>query len=442
MASHLSDSNATGKASPSPFARSSRRTPSSLGINSPTSTGRAAPLQKAASGFDQSSRAPSSGLNNSSSSLTEESPPIRPTAYDPNGAIVTKGFRTDEEFWAMFRDVKTLGRGHFAKVKQIQHIETEETFAVKILDKTMADNGVEDMVREFKMLRTLQHPNIIKLYAAYETPRKLYLVTEIATGGELMKRLGETARVYSEATVLHYVRTMLDAIDYMHKKNCAHRDLKPENVLLSDMSEDATIKIVDLGLSRFFDERALMSTVCGTHKYLAPELVQTDRGVLKGYDKAIDMWGVGMLTFIMLFGFNPFARKNQQDTHNAIIRCEYTFPAGYTVSDKAKEFVLALLKQDPAERLTAEQALEHPWIVDELPVDAAPLLDNEKKPVKSILSEFNAQRMVANLVKGAHRRLSINSPSLSPGGRSPSGSRSPAGRSPPRTSSSMFFQRR
>jgi len=321
---------------------------------------------------------------------------------------VTKGFRTDEEFWAMFRDVKTLGRGHFAKVKQIQHIETEETFAVKILDKTMADNGVEDMVREFKMLRTLQHPNIIKLYAAYETPRKLYLVTEIATGGELMKRLGETARVYSEATVLHYVRTMLDAIDYMHKKNCAHRDLKPENVLLSDMSEDATIKIVDLGLSRFFDERALMSTVCGTHKYLAPELVQTDRGVLKGYDKAIDMWGVGMLTFIMLFGFNPFAREHQHETHNAILNCKYKFPTGYTVSEDAKQFVSSLLRLDASKRLTAAEALRHPWISGTTPASPEQLLNHERRPVKSLLSEFNAQRLISKMVKTTHRRLSIS----------------------------------
>eukprot|EP00965_Chrysotila_dentata_P063609 2107627-Pleurochrysis_carterae.AAC.1 len=80
------------------------------------------------------------------------------------------------------------------------------------------------------------------------------------------------------------------------------------------------------GLSRFFDERALMSTVCGTHKYLAPELVQTDRGVLKGYDKAIDMWGVGMLTFIMLFGFNPFAREHQHETHNATTRPQHPSP--------------------------------------------------------------------------------------------------------------------
>ena len=86
------------------------------------------------------------------------------------------------------------------------------------------------------------------------------------------------------------------------------------------------IKIVDLGLSRFFEERKLMRTICGTHKYLAPELVQCDRGQLQGYDKAIDMWGVGLLGFIMLYGFNPFARESQRETHNAIMRVEYAHP--------------------------------------------------------------------------------------------------------------------
>ena len=94
------------------------------------------------------------------------------------------------------------------------------------------------------------------------------------------------------------------------------------------MTDDAHIKIVDLGLSRFYDDRKLMRTICGTHKYLAPELIRCDRGQAKGYDRAIDMWGVGLLAFIMLFGFNPFARSAQSETHNAILACSWIFPEG------------------------------------------------------------------------------------------------------------------
>merc|ERR1719310_559797 len=147
--------------------------------------------------------------------------------------------------------------------------------------------------------------------------------SQLATGGELMKRLGSDASVYSEDEVRKHVFTILKAVHYMHSKHCVHRDIKPENVLLSDNTEHADIKIVDLGLSRFFEDRKLMRTICGTHKYLAPELVQCDRGQLQGYDKAIDMWGIGLLTFIMLYGFNPFARDMQKETHNAIVKAAF-----------------------------------------------------------------------------------------------------------------------
>eukprot|EP00322_Chrysochromulina_rotalis_P014958 CAMPEP_0115848056 /NCGR_PEP_ID=MMETSP0287-20121206/10713_1 /TAXON_ID=412157 /ORGANISM="Chrysochromulina rotalis, Strain UIO044" /LENGTH=433 /DNA_ID=CAMNT_0003301933 /DNA_START=97 /DNA_END=1398 /DNA_ORIENTATION=+ len=333
----------------------------------------------------------------------------RKSAFDRNGPVEAVALQSDWQFWNIFSDVRTIGKGHFAKVKQVMHNETREHFAAKILDKALADNDIEDLVREFQMLRALRHPNIIRLYAAYETPRKLYLVTELSTGGELMKRLGSDASVYSEDQVKRHVFTIVGAIQYMHSKHCVHRDLKPENVLLSDGSDDAEIKIVDLGLSRFFEDRKLMRTICGTHKYLAPELVQCDRGQIQGYDKAIDMWGVGLLAFIMLFGFNPFARETQRDTHNAIARCDWRFPDGFNVSDGAKSFVDALLRKDPGERYTAEQAMRHRWLDPSAPPSPGALLSSDpKRPVKQLLWEFNAQRMISKVVKGAHRRLGAN----------------------------------
>jgi len=326
-------------------------------------------------------------------------------AYDVDGPVEAVGLQADSEFWQIFEDFRTLGRGHFAKVKQVAHLQTREEFAAKILDKTTADNDIEDLGREFQMLRSLRHPNIIRLYAAYETPRKLYLVTELASGGELMKRLGSDNSVYSEDEVRMHVRTILKAIRYMHDKNSVHRDLKPENVLLSDMSEDAQIKLVDLGLSRYFEDRKLMRTICGTHKYLAPELVQCDRGQLQGYDKAIDMWGVGLLTFIMLYGFNPFAREVQRETHNAIVRATFSFPDGYSCTKDAQSFVSSCLLLKAQDRLTADEALSHRWLADDAPASPGALLSNERRPVKTLLSEFNAQRMIGKMIKGAHRRL-------------------------------------
>lgn len=200
--------------------------------------------------------------------------------------------------------------------------------------------------------------------------------------------------------------TILKAVQYMHHKNSVHRDLKPENVLLSDKSDSATIKLVDLGLSRYFEERKLMRTICGTHKYLAPELVQCDRGQLQGYDKAIDMWGVGLLTFIMLYGFNPFAREVQHETHNAIVKAAFTFPEGYSCSTAAQNFVGSLLQLKAQDRLSAEEALTHRWLSADAPASPGVLLSPERRPVKTLLSEFNAQRMLGKMIKGAHRRLS------------------------------------
>jgi calcium/calmodulin-dependent protein kinase I len=346
-------------------------------------------------------------------------------AFDINGPVEAVALQSDWQFWNIFSDVRTIGKGHFAKVKQVMHNTSREQFAAKILDKALADNDIEDLVREFQMLRALRHPNIIRLYAAYETPRKLYLVTELSTGGELMKRLGSDANVYSEDQVKRHVHTITRAVMYMHTKHCVHRDLKPENVLLSDNSEDAEIKIVDLGLSRFFEDRKLMRTICGTHKYLAPELVQCDRGQIQGYDKAIDMWGVGLLAFIMLYGFNPFARDSQRETHNAITRCDWQFPDGFSVSDDAKDFVSCLLKKDAAERWTAERALRHMWLDPRSPPSPNALLSSDpKRPVKQLLWEFNAQRMLSKVVKSAHRRLrcacdTLNAPLPSAPSRDP-----------------------
>jgi len=333
--------------------------------------------------------------------------PKRKPAFDRDGPVEAVALQSDWQFWNIFADVRTIGKGHFAKVKQVEHNESQEHFGAKILDKAMADNDIEDLVREFQMLRALRHSNIIRLFAAYETPRKLYLVTELATGGELMKRLGSDASVYSEDEVRRHVFTILKAVHYMHSKHCVHRDIKPENVLLSDNTDEAEIKIVDLGLSRFFEDRKLMRTICGTHKYLAPELVQCDRGQLQGYDKAIDMWGVGLLGYIMLYGFNPFARETQRETHNAITRVDWSFPDGFSVSSGAKDFVCQLLRKSPDERLTAEAALKAIWLSPNAPPSPSALMSSDpKRPVKQLLWEFNAQRMLSKVVKGAHRRLS------------------------------------
>ena len=350
--------------------------------------------------------------------------PNTPCKAFPEGQGV-QGFSlgSDVEFWSLFKKIRRIGRGTFGKVLEVEYMETGERFAAKVLDKDSGQGDFNDLVREVRHLSVLDHPNIIKLFAAYEAPNRLFLVTELATGGELMDHLGKDKKtVYSEHFVRHHIITVLKAIEHMHSMHIAHRDLKPENLLLSDATDEAVIKIVDLGLSRTFSSssRGVMKTICGTHRYLAPELIECEQGTARGYDKAVDMWGVGLITYIMLFGKNPFQRESHARTHVAILECDLQFPS-VNVSDEAKDFIRALVCRKAAQRLTAAQALKtsrwlqmHELSEEGVSEQSQPLVvqgdghgdgSGPRRSIQHKLWEWNAERLTNKTVKSAHRRL-------------------------------------
>ena len=183
----------------------------------------------------------------------------------------------DDSFWRIYEKGETIGRGHFAKVKLVRHRASGGFYAAKILDKMLEEHqeDYDSMMREFKVLRSLNHKNIVNLQDAYETPTSLILVCELATGGELMHRIAEENDVYTEEEVKRHVLVITQTIGFMHDNGVVHRDLKPENILLSDKTDEAHILIADFGLGRFVNNLGQkMETVCGTHHYLAPELVK------------------------------------------------------------------------------------------------------------------------------------------------------------------------
>ena len=275
--------------------------------------------------------------------------------------------KDDHSFWKIYEKGETIGRGHFAKVKLVRHRKSGGFFAAKILDKQLEEHqeDYDAMMREFRVLRSLRHENIVQLEDAYESPTSLILVCQLATGGELMHRIAEEGDVYNEEEVKYHIKTILLGIKYMHERGVVHRDLKPENILLSDKTREAHVLIADFGLGRFISQAGQqMDTVCGTHHYLAPELVRCDRGDQETYDQSIDVWGVGLIMFIMLFGYNPFLRESNLQTHQAIVDCKYTFPKDDNASKTAKEMIKRMVRCLPP--LDAEDRVA-PYLPDSHP---------------------------------------------------------------------------
>ncbi|NWS77872.1 KCC4 kinase, partial [Crotophaga sulcirostris] len=227
------------------------------------------------------------------------------------------------------------------------------------------------------------HPFQIKLKEIFETPSEIALILELVTGGELFDRIVERG-FYSERDAAHVVKQILEAVSYLHANGVVHRDLKPENLLYADLSPDAPLKIGDFGLSKIVDEQDTMKTVCGTPGYCAPE-------ILHGcpYGPEVDMWSVGVITYILLCGFEPFFDpRGDQYMYSRILTCDYEFVSPWwdEVSLNAKDLVRKLIVLDPKKRLTVSQALEHPWVTGKAAKFAH--MDSTQKK----LQEFNARR--------------------------------------------------
>uniref|UniRef100_A0A6Q2Y5M8 Calcium/calmodulin-dependent protein kinase type IV n=1 Tax=Esox lucius TaxID=8010 RepID=A0A6Q2Y5M8_ESOLU len=257
---------------------------------------------------------------------------------------------------------------------------TQKPYAVKTLKKTVDKKIVRT---EIGVLVRLSHPNIIKLKEIFETPSEISLVLELVTGGELFDRVVEKG-FYTERDAADSVRQVLEAVAYLHENGVVHRDLKPENLLYATSAPDAPLKIADFGLSKIIDDQVTMKTVCGTPGYCAPEIL---RGC--AYGPEVDMWSVGVITYILLCGFEPFFdERGDQYMFKRILNCEYEFVSPWwdNVSINAKDLVRKLIVQDPKKRLTTLQALQHPWVTGKA-VNSAHMDTAQKK-----LQEFNARR--------------------------------------------------
>ncbi len=230
--------------------------------------------------------------------------------------------------------------------------------AIKIIKKTtVAGEDIKLLRREITNLKTLDHPNILKLYEVYEDKDNFYLVMELVMGKELFDKIVERGQ-YSEKDASNITRQFTSAIEYLHSKGIAHRDLKPENLLSVGTGDNELIKVADFGLSKNFGDEKMM-TSCGSPGYVAPEVLECET-----YDKGVDMWSIGVIVYILLVGYPPFYADNDPALFKKIMACEYDLNGeGWDViSNEGKDLIRNLLVKDPKKRLTATQMLKHPWI--------------------------------------------------------------------------------
>jgi len=265
-----------------------------------------------------------------------------------------------EAFRARYKmDSVDLGSGAFSVVKLGIDRSTDEKVAIKVIEKkNVSEKFMKNLGREIEIMIKVDHPNVVKMYDMYDTGDRFYFVMELVTGGELFDRIVEKGS-YSEDDAKTLVKRILRGISYLHSNGIAHRDLKPENLLLKSKDNDFDVKIADFGLSSFVSENTLMQTACGTPAYVAPEVLAN-----KGYGPEVDIWSVGVITYILLVGFPPFHGETVRQILEVVMRGRYDFPSPYwdDISPQARDFVRKCLVVDPDRRMKADEALEHPFI--------------------------------------------------------------------------------
>ena len=253
-----------------------------------------------------------------------------------------------------------LGEGRYGCVRECVHRSSRKTYACKSIDKSRIGR-LDHLQREVNLLSEMDHKGIVKMIDCYEDADYVHLVTEKYTGGELFDtiiRHKTGSGCCSEETSARITKSILESVAYLHDNGVCHRDINPQNILLS---EGGVTKLIDFGLSRRHRKGdPPMRNPVGTAYYMAPELLEGK------YDKACDVWSVGTIVHILLAGYPPFNGEEDSDIYQSILdgNLELHSEQWSCKSDEAKDLVKRLLERDPCKRLTAKEALGHPWIVN------------------------------------------------------------------------------
>ena len=259
---------------------------------------------------------------------------------------------------------KALGEGAFGEVYKVRHKVSRELYAIKVVNKKKITdaNLLPQLRREIRIMYSLSHPHIIKLYNHFEDDNNFYLVLELAEGGTLFHKLAKF-KSFDESASAQYMREVILAVEYLHSRDppIIHRDIKPENLLLDKEGRDGRVKLADFGWSNFFNSDRTRLTYCGTLDYLAPEMINQ-----QGHSTNLDLWNLGVLLFELLTGTAPFQASNQQAMFEKILKVRINFPKNFP--PLAKDLISKMLKVNPEERISLTEILNHPWMQTHQPI--------------------------------------------------------------------------
>ncbi|XP_053304678.1 serine/threonine-protein kinase MARK2 [Spea bombifrons] len=290
-----------------------------------------------------------------------------------------------------YRLLKTIGKGNFAKVKLARHVLTGKEVAVKIIDKTQLNSSsLQKLFREVRIMKVLNHPNIVKLFEVIETEKTLYLVMEYASGGEVFDYLVAHGRMKEKEARAKF-RQIVSAVQYCHQKLIVHRDLKAENLLLDS---DMNIKIADFGFSNEFTFGNKLDTFCGSPPYAAPELFQG-----KKYDgPEVDVWSLGVILYTLVSGSLPFDGQNLKELRERVLRGKYRIP--FYMSTDCENLLKKFLILNPSKRGTLEQIMRDRWM-------NVGYEDDELKPYVEPTPDYKDPKRTETMVSMGYSREEI-----------------------------------
>ncbi|XP_054005642.1 serine/threonine-protein kinase MARK2-like isoform X3 [Hylaeus anthracinus] len=269
------------------------------------------------------------------------------------GRLSSRSRTSEEPHIGKYKLLKTIGKGNFAKVKLAKHVPTGKEVAIKIIDKTQLNqNSLQKLFREVRIMKMLDHPNIVKLFQVIETEKTLYLVMEYASGGEVFDYLVLHGRMKEKEARAKF-RQIVSAVQYCHQKKIIHRDLKAENLLLDS---EMNIKIADFGFSNEFTPGSKLDTFCGSPPYAAPELFQG-----KKYDgPEVDVWSLGVILYTLVSGSLPFDGSTLRELRERVLRGKYRIP--FYMSTDCENLLKKFLVLNPTKRASLETIMKDKWM--------------------------------------------------------------------------------